>query len=140
MGHDITATAKKSGERLSYINIGAFNQCKSWILYESLNCNEFNAGVSGNGGSKVISEIDLKTALSKFRYLAGESSNEMESVVSSSKPCRSASGVLKKVLTSLGYKSTREDISVTPDQESLADVERFLTDIQKCGEIVIDFL
>jgi len=140
LGHDITATAKKSGERLSYISIGAFNQCKSWILYESLNCNEFNAGVSGNGGSKVISEIDIKTSLSKFKYLAGESSHEMESAISSYKPCNSASGVLKKVLTSLGYKPSREDIRVTPDSESLADVERFLTDIQEYGEIVIDFL
>ena len=140
LGHDITATAKKSGERLSYISIGAFNQCKSWILYESLNCNEFNAGVSGNGGSKVISETDIKTSLSKFRYLAGEPSYEMESAVSSSKPCRSASGILKKVLSSMGYKPSGEDISITPDNESLIDVERFLTDIQKSGEVVIDFL
>lgn len=40
----------------------------------------------------------------------------------------------------MGYKPSGEDISITPDNESLIDVERFLTDIQKSGEVVIDFL
>jgi len=140
LGHDITATAKRSGERLSYISIGAFNQSKSWILYESLNCNEFNAGVSGNGGSKIILESDAKISLSKFKYLSGEPVDEMESAVSTSKPCISASGILKKVLRSLGSKPSGEDIKIRPDQESLRDVERFLTEIQGSGEIIIDFL
>lgn len=140
MGHDITATAKKSGERLSYISISAFNQSKSWILYESLNCNEFNSGVSGNGGSKIIQENDIKISLSKFKYLATEPIQEMESAVASSQPCKSASGVLKKVLSALGSKPDRGDIKINLDTESLKDVERFLTEIQDSGEIVIDFL
>ena len=140
MGHDITATSKKSGERLSYISISAFNQCKSWILYESLNCNEFNSGVSGNGGSKIIQENDIKISLSKFKYLATEPIQEMESAVVSSKPCKSASGVLKKVLSALGSKPDRGDIKTNIDPESLKDVERFLMEIQGSGEIVIDFL
>lgn len=140
MGHDITATSKKSGERISYISIAAFNQCKSWILYESLNCNEFNAGVSGSGGSKIIQENDVKISLSKFKYLAGEPMHEMEFAVKSSKPCRSASSILKKVLNALGSKPTGEDVKINPDQDSLKDVERFLTEIQNSGEIIIDFL
>jgi hypothetical protein len=140
LSHDITATSRTTGERLSYINIGAFNQSKSWILYESLNCSEFNAGVSGNGGSKIILENDVKISLSKFKYLVGEPVDEMESAVASSKPCTSASGILRKVLKALGSKPSGEDVRTRLDPESLGDVERFLTEIQGSGEIVIDFL
>jgi hypothetical protein len=140
LSHDITATSRTTGERLSYISIGAFNQSKSWILYESLNCSEFNAGVSGNGGSKIILEDDIRISLSKFKYLAGEPVDEMEGTIASSKPCTSASGILKKVLKALGAKPSGEDVKINLDSESLKDVERFLTEIQASGEIVIDFL
>jgi hypothetical protein len=140
LSHDITATSRTTGEKLSYINIVAFNQSKSWILYESLNCNEFNAGVSGNGGSKIILEDEVRISLSKFKYLVGEPVDEMEGTIASSKPCTSASSILKKVLKSLGAKPSGEDVKINLDQESLGDVERFLTEIQESGEIIIDFL
>lgn len=140
MSHDITARVKSTGKKISYINIGAFNQSKSWILYESLNCSDFNAGVSGNGGFKTITESDIKISLSKFRYLSGEPADQMESTVVSSDPCVSASIILRKVLRSLGSKPDKEDIRINLDNESLNDVERFLTEIQDSGEIVINFL
>lgn len=140
MSHDITARVKSTGKKISYINIGAFNQSKSWILYESLNCSDFNAGVSGNGGSKTIMESDIKISLSKFKYLSGEPADQMESTVGSSEPCVSASIILRKILSSLGSKPNKEDIRINLDKESLGDVERFLTEIQDSGEIVIDFL
>ena len=140
LSHDITARVKSTGEKISYINIGAFNQSKSWILYESLNCSEFNAGVSGNGGSKTVLETDIKISLSKFKYLSGEPIHEMELEIGSSKPCISASDILKKVLRSIGAKPVGEDVRISPDKESMKDVERFLTEIQGSGEIVIDFL
>lgn len=140
MSHDITARAKSTGKKISYINIGAFNQSKSWILYESLNCSDFNAGVSGNGGSKTIVESDIKISLSKFKYLLGEPADQVESTVVSSDPCVSASVILRNVLKSLGSKPGKEDIRINLDKESLCDVERFLTEIQDSGEIVIDFL
>jgi hypothetical protein len=140
LSHDITARVKSTGEKISYINIGAFNQSKSWILYESLNCSEFNAGVSGNGGSKTVLESEVKISLSKFKYLSGEPIDQMESTIGSSKPCVSASGILKNVLSSLGSNPSWEDVRITPDEESMRDVERFLTEIQGSGEIVIDFL
>jgi hypothetical protein len=140
LSHDITARSKHTGERISYINIKAFNQSKSWILYESLSCPGFNAGVSGNGGSKSFSESDVKISISKFKYLTGEPTEEMESAVSSSKPCISASSIIKSVLRSIGSKNKEEDVKVCMDKESLDDVQRFLTEIQGSGEIVIDFL
>lgn len=140
MGHDITATSKSSGERLSCITIGAFNQSKSWILYESLDCTEFNNGVSGNGGSKTVTESAIKISLSKFKYLSGESEDDFNNSVSESKPCKSAALVLKKVMRSIGNKLSGDEIKTIPDSDSLKDVERFLTEIQGSGEIVIDFL
>jgi hypothetical protein len=140
LSHDITARVKSTGEKISYINIGAFNQSKSWILYESLNCSEFNAGVSGNGGSKTVLENEAKISLSKFKYLSGEPIDEMESEIGSSEPCISASIILKNVLESLGSKPSGEDVRTRPDEESMRDVERFLNEIQGSGEIVIDFL
>lgn len=140
LSHDITARVKSTGKKISYINIGAFNQSKSWILYESLNCSDFNAGVSGNGGSKTILESDIKISLSKFKYLSGEPADLMESTVISSEPCVSASVILRKVLRSLGSKPNKDDIRINLDKESLRDVERFLTEIQGSGEIVINFL
>jgi hypothetical protein len=60
--------------------IGAFNQSKSWILYESLDCSEFNNGVSGNGGSKTVTESAIKISLSKFKYLSGESEDDLNNL------------------------------------------------------------
>lgn len=140
MSHDITARSKLTGERISYITIKAFNQSKSWILYESLNCTEFNSGVSGNGRSKSFFESDVKMSISKFKYLIGEPEKEIEFAVSSSKPCISASLVIKNVLRSIGSKNKDEDVKIGMDKESLDDVHRFLNEIQESGEIVIDFL
>jgi hypothetical protein len=43
-------------------------------------------------------------------------------------------------MRSIGNKLSGDEIRTIPDSDSLKDVERFLTEIQGSGEIVIDFL
>lgn len=139
MAHDIIARCKKSGERISFISIGAFNQGKSWILYESLNCSDFNSGVSGNGGCIVLSEDQLKISLSKFNYLKGEPIDDIRYSVESSPPCKNTRGIFSRVLRAIGTKSRQEDIRINFDTKDLDDVERFIGDLQGRGEILIQF-
>ena len=137
MAHDIIAKCKRSGERISFISIGAFNQGKSWILYESLNCSDFNSGVSGNGGCIVLSEDQLKISLSKFNYLKGEPIDDIRYSVESSPPCKNTRGIFSRVLRAIGTKSRQEDIRINFDTKDLDDVERFIGDLQGRGEILI---
>lgn len=139
MAHDIIAKCKRSGERISFISIGAFNQGKSWILYESLNCSDFNSGVSGNGGCIVLSEDQLKISLSKFNYLKGEPIDDIRYSVESSPPCKNTRGIFSRVLRAIGTKSRQEDIRINFDTKDLDDVERFIGDLQGRGEILIQF-
>lgn len=139
MAHDIIAKCKKSGERISFISIGAFNQGKSWILYESLNCSDFNSGVSGNGGCIVLSEDQLKISLSKFNYLKGEPVDDIRYTVESSPPCKNTRGIFSRVLRAIGSKSRQEDIRINLDTEALDDVERFIGALQGKGEVLIQF-
>ena len=139
MAHDIIAKCKRSGERISFISIGAFNQGKSWILYESLNCSDFNSGVSGNGGCIVLSEDQLKISLSKFNYLKGEPVDDIRYTVESSPPCKNTRGIFSRVLRAIGSKSRQEDIRINFDTKDLDDVERFIGDLQGRGEILIQF-
>ena len=139
MAHDIIAISKENGEKISFLNITAFNQGKSCIFYDSLNCNEFNSGVSGNGGKRTLTEGELKIALAKFRYLCGESEDEIEFIVSSNDKCRSSKKLLKKVLSAIGIKSSGEEVKVSLDQSSAEDVERFLKEIQNVGDVLIIF-
>ena len=139
MAHDIIAKCKRSGERISFISIGAFNQGKSWILYESLNCSDFNSGVSGNGGCIVLSEDELKISLSKFNYLKGEPVDDIRYTVESSPPCKNTRGIFNSVLKAIGSKSRQEDIRINLDTEALSDVQRFLESLQGNGDVVIQF-
>ena len=139
MAHDIIAKCKRSGERISFISIGAFNQGKSWILYESLNCSDFNSGVSGNGGCIVLSEDEVKISLSKFNYLKGEPIDDIRYSVESSPPCKNTRGIFSRVLRAIGTKSRQEDIRINFDTKDLDDVERFIGDLQGRGEILIQF-
>ncbi len=139
MSHDITAFSKNSGEKLSSLSIGAFNQGKSWILYESLDCNECNSGVSGSGTSKTFTEDKIRISISKFRYLLGEPENELYHIVKDSKPCRSATGLLHRVLRSIGARPSVADVKISLDRDSAEDVERFLEEIQNSGEVLVEF-
>jgi hypothetical protein len=139
LAHDITAISRQNGDKISYLNITAFDQGKSCIFYDSLNCNEFNSGVSGNGGRRILTESELKTALAKFRYLSGESEDEIEFIVSSNAKCRSSKKLLAKVLSAIGIKSSGEEVKVSLDQVSVQDVERFLNDLQSKGDVLITF-
>lgn len=139
MAHDIIAKCKRSGERISFISIGAFHQGKSWILYESLNCSDFNSGVSGNGGCIVLSENELKISLSKFNYLKGEPVDDIRYTVESSPPCKNTRGIFNRVLKAIGSKSRQEDIRINLDTEALSDVQRFLESVQGNGDVVIQF-
>jgi len=65
MGHDITAYEVKE---IAYLrrNIFCDNESKNRI-YELLDANNFNMGVSGNGEFLTIYLIDIKKALVKIR-------------------------------------------------------------------------
>ena len=139
MSHDITAFCKKSEEKISSLSIGPFNQGKSWILYESLDCNECNSGVTGSGTSKIFSEEKIKISIEKFKYLLGEPENELYHIVKDSKPCRSAVGLLNRVLMSIGARPSRGDVKISLDRDSAEDIHRFLTEIQNSGEILVEF-
>ena len=139
MSHDITAISQATGEKISFITIGPLSQGKSWILYESLDCNDFNYGLCGSGNSKLIHECQIKISLSKFRYLCGESDDDVIDIVSSSPQCKSSVSVLKSILMSIGKRFYREDVKLKCDEESLLDVERFLLSIQNNGDIFIKF-
>lgn len=139
MSHDITAFSKNSGEKIASLSIGAFNQGKSWIFYESLNCNEYNSGVSGSGSSKIFSEKMLKTSISKFRYLLGEPENELYYIVKDSGPCKSATRLLNRVLRSIGARPSSGDLKISLDRDSAEDVERFLIEIQDSGDVIVEF-
>ncbi len=139
MSHDITAFCRKSGEKISSLSIGAFNQGKSWILYESLDCTHCNSGVSGSGTQIIFSEEKIKISISKFKYLLGEPENELYEIVKESKPCRSASGILQRVLRSIGARPSGEEIKIYLDRESAEDIQRFLLEIQNSGDVVVEF-
>lgn len=140
MSHDITARSKKTGRKISSISIKAFNQFKSWILYESLDCSKYNAGVSGNGGSKTLLAQNLELAFLKFKYLSGEPEDKIKFEISLSKPFISASSILNDILISSGYEYIDSEIKIDFDEEALFDVERFLSGIIGSEEIIIDFM
>lgn len=140
MSHDITARSKKTGRKISSISIKAFNQFKSWILYESLDCSKYNAGVSGNGGSKTLLPQNLELAFLKFKYLSGEPEDKIKFEISLSKPFISASSILNDILISSGYEYIGSEIKIDFDEEALFDVERFLSGIIGSEEIIIDFM
>lgn len=139
MSHDIIAKCKRSGERISFISIGAFNQGKSWILYESLNCSVFNSGVSGNGGCIVLSQDHLKISFSKFNYLKGESNDNIKFTIESSPPCKTTRSIFDRVLRVIGARPKQNDIKIDLNTESLDDIERFIGDLQGKGDVLIQF-
>lgn len=116
MGHDITAIRKSSIEKnsndeLSYIRIGAWNNYKAYMLYEALNAQDCNAGVSGNGVEREFSPDELKIAISKFKYMTGESKED----------------IIAEVIGDEDMEYNNEDIM------------RFLTDIQVDEPVIIEF-
>lgn len=139
MSHDITAFCRKTGEKISTLSIGAFNQGKSWILYESLDCNECNSGVSGSGAQKIFSEEKIKISLSKFKYLLGEPENELYHIIKESRPCKSTQGLLHRVLRAIGARPSGDDIKISLDRDSAEDIERFLIEIQNSGDVIVEF-
>jgi len=72
MSHVFTILEKKSQKKLSEISFGAFSTISHKLVYESLDANKFNNGVSGSNEDKNYSLVQLKTARNKLKYLAGE--------------------------------------------------------------------
>ncbi|MCF6139178.1 hypothetical protein [Pseudalkalibacillus berkeleyi] len=70
MGHDIFGV-NKTGEDIAYarFSMGNYN---SIILYNLLNAEEFHAGVSGNGGSTIISKQQLEKAMNDYKKTFGK--------------------------------------------------------------------
>jgi len=139
VSHYIIAKSQKTGRRIGSIKICSWDQGKSWLLYESLSCLNFNSGVSGSGGCVILTQDQLRISLSKFNYLRGEPENEIENTVSSSSSFKTAVRILWKALRAIGAKPCPEDIRTNPDIESLKDIERFLSLIQDKGEVLLIF-
>jgi hypothetical protein len=64
MGHDISGF-NKIGEEIAYarFSMGNYNAC---ILYNLLDANQYNAGVSGSGRSTTFSIQQIKKALQAY--------------------------------------------------------------------------
>ena len=138
MGHDISARLKKGSERIAYLGIGAFDQPKSWILYESLNSNELNGGLSGNGGTKYFTSEELKIALQKFIYLTGEPQNQISDTIESTEQYELAKESIDLVMDIFGCKDEAKLI-LNLTEESKKSVEKFLREIQNDEGVYIDF-
>lgn len=74
MGHDISVYIEKEGlkKELSYLRIQAFDVNTAFFLYNALNAENCNKGVSGNGERKNFSFKEISTAKSKFNYMISE--------------------------------------------------------------------
>ena len=140
MGHDITAIRKSSEEELSYIRIGAWNRHKAYMLYETLNAEDCNGGVSGNGREREFTSDELKIALSKFKYLMGEPKDEIIAEMESSEGAKNSEEFLTTLSTALtGRPLEKSDISSEEIEHNNEDILRFLTEIQVNEPVVIHF-
>ena len=139
MSHDIIAISKKSGEIISKISISPFDYCKSWILYESLNCDKFNKGVNGNGKEKVLKEKELRVALSKFKYLLGEDENEVINKIKSTAPFKLTVNILKNILRYIKQEEIKEEQIPIFNRDKLLCIEKFLMELQDKGTIILVF-
>lgn len=67
MGHDIFG-CNKAGEEIAYarFSMGNYN---ATILYSLLEANDYNAGVSGSGGSSTFSIQQIEKALNGYKQI-----------------------------------------------------------------------
>lgn len=70
MSHDITAYYFKN--KIFHINRAGFGNLLRNVIYDALDCNEFNAGVSGNGNSRWFKKQEIVDGL---EYLNSNNSN-----------------------------------------------------------------
>jgi len=145
MGHDITAIRKSaldsgSEDELSYIRIGAWNRHKAYMLYDALEAEDCNGGVSGNGGEKEFTPDQLKIALAKFKYMTGEPKDEILAYVEASKGSQMGNEFLNQVMVALTGDIPQQ---TNPDDEQIQsnneDILRFLTEIQVEEPVIIQF-
>lgn len=147
MGHDITAIRKSSIEKesddeLSYIRIGAWNRHKAYMLYEALDAQECNGGVSGNGREREFTPDELKIALAKFKYMLGEPRDQIIAEMESSDGAKAADkflGALMKALTGRAPEKSQSDDDDDGIKHNNEDILRFLTEIQVNEPVVIQF-
>ena len=137
MSHEIIAISSSTGKKISEIILESSDQGKSWLFYESLGCSSYNSGFCGNGNNITISENSLKISLSKFYYLRGESENEIEDHVTSSKPFKRYLVMLSKILNSVGISPKCNQTSI--DIKINNDIESFLLALQDSGDVIIFF-
>jgi hypothetical protein len=138
MGHDITARLKKGNEKVSHISIGAFDQPKAWILYESLNSNDCNGGLSGIGTTRFYTSEELETALQKFLYLKGEPESEIASIVESSEQYNETINVINTIMRVFGGPK-QNDPELKLSEETIESVEKFLRSIQFKDGVFIEY-
>ncbi|WP_058306247.1 hypothetical protein [Gracilibacillus massiliensis] len=74
MGHDIYGINKK-GEQIAYARFSMGN-VNAFILYDLLNADEYNGGVSGIGGRCTFSLQELEKALHEFEQTFGTVATE----------------------------------------------------------------
>lgn len=140
MGHDITAIRKSSDQELSYIRIGAWNRHKAYMLYETLEAQNCNGGVSGNGREREFTSDELKIALSKFKYMLGEPRDQIIAEVESSEGAKNSDEFLTALSTALtGRPLEKSDIDSETIEHNNEDILRFLTEIQVNEPVIIQF-
>lgn len=65
MGHDISGY-NKTGKEIAYARFSMWNG-NAGILYDLLDCKEYNAGVSGSGESSIFTIEEIKKALNDYK-------------------------------------------------------------------------
>jgi esterase/lipase len=141
MGHDIIAKVKGDKKDVSYIRIGAFNANKSFFLYDSLDSQEMNGGVSGIRDTKNFSIEEIKLAKAKFNYMIGEDSDEVENLITEN--TKESVSEMKDVLESLfGIEIPTNIKSISQKEKDMIseDINGFFDDIiKKDKEVEIYF-
>lgn len=139
MGHDITGYRKADSKELSYIRIGAWNRYKAFLLYDSLSSPNQNCGVSGCGGSIDYSPLQIAQAIAKFKYLCGESKEDIVESMKSSEGYQTSKSSIDNLMTVLTGRPLVEPDVPEEAQRYQEDVLRFLKDLDIGEEVTIDF-
>lgn len=133
MSHSITATGKNKNV-IAELEMSAFNDEKIQLFYDSLDAQEFNNSVSGNGDSKIFTLDQIINAKLKFDYVKDEP------IKLRNKDLERRSRFLGSACRLVGANEPEYTIS-TLEEDDVKEIEDFYNSIIKSGEqkIEIDF-
>ncbi|MEM7552305.1 MAG: hypothetical protein AAF363_21650 [Bacteroidota bacterium] len=139
MSHSITA--HQDGTRIASIDFTASDRTIASFLYGSLNAQEYDCGVSGNGEAKSFALADIEKAISAVNYYRKE---PLELIRNNEKD-QLQENLLGHLVQSLGDVETdkpEREVSEGTKQRSAAYVLRFfkaILNMAKDEEILIHF-